>query len=82
MFKEPPFPILSKKIEKPFIPLEKQRNRFGRMVYGHKTAGVIDIMTREQFEDRKSYEPGKFGRSSIKTKSKTNGGASGGLGGI
>ena len=82
MYKEPPFPILTKKIIAPSIPADKQRNRFGRMVYGHKTAGVIDIMTREQFEDRKSYEPSKFGRSSIKTKSKTTGGTSGGLGGI
>jgi len=39
-FKEPPFPIGYKK---PLINLspEKMRNRFGRMVYGHKTAGAL-----------------------------------------
>jgi hypothetical protein len=52
------------------------------MVYGHKTAGEICVMTKEQFADFKSYEPTRCGRSSIKTRSKTTGGDSGGLGGI
>jgi len=77
----PPFPIGLKKIVTNFDP-SKQRNRFGRMVYGHKTAGEICIMTKEQFSEFKSYEPTRCGRSSIKTKSKTTGGDSGGLGGI
>lgn len=77
----PPFPILEKKPMTKIDP-SKQRNRFGRMCYGHKTAGEICVMTREQFADFKSYEPGRHGRSSIKTRSKTNGGAAGGLGGV
>lgn len=79
--KEPLFPI---GIKKPKINIDptRQRNRFGRMVYGHKTAGEICIMTRDQFADFRSYEPTRTGRSSIKTKSKTTGGDSGGLGGI
>jgi len=79
--KMPKFPIGMKKpkvIDDP----SRQRNRFGRMVYGHKTAGEINIMTREQFDDFKSYEPAHGGRSSVKTQSKTTGGSSGGLGGI
>jgi len=77
----PLFPI---KERKPIVslPPDKMRNRFGRMIYGHKTAGEICVMTREQFEDFKSYEPGPQGRSCIKTRSKTTGGDSGGLGGI
>lgn len=79
--KEPPFPVGYKRTVVSADP-SKQRNRFGRMCYGHKTAGEICVMTREQFEDFKSYEPSRCGRSSIKTRSKTTGGHSGGLGGI
>jgi len=75
------FPIGMKK-PKPETDPSRQRNRFGRMVYGHKTAGEICIMTREQFDDFISYEPTRCGRSSVKTQSKTTGGDSGGLGGI
>lgn len=75
IYKEPPFPI-KEKIQKPLIDSSKTRNRFGRMVYGHKTAGEICIMTGEQFKDFKSYEPGRFGISSLKTRTKTpHGGA-------
>lgn len=77
----PPFPIGLRKPKEICDPT-KQRNRFGRMVYGHKTAGEICVMTKEQFADFKSYEPTRCGRSSIKTRSKTTGGDSGGLGGI
>lgn len=81
MTKQPPFPIGFKK---PIVnlPIEKQRNRFGRMVYGHKTAGEICVMTKEQFSNFKSYEPGRMGISSIKTRSHTTGGYSGSVGGI
>lgn len=79
--KLPLFPIGFKKTVIQIDP-SKQRNRFGRMVYGHKTAGEICIMTKDQFADFKSYEPTRAGRSSVKTKSKTTGGDSGGLGGI
>ena len=73
---EPPFPIGLKK-PKLFVDPLKTRNRFGRMVYGHKTAGEICIMTKEQFEDFRSYEPGKMGISSIKTRSKSASGQAG-----
>jgi len=69
--KTPPFPVGPKK--SPAIIYsepEKNRNRFGRMVYGHKTAGEICVMTSAQFSDFKSYEPGRHGISSVKTKSK------------
>lgn len=79
--KLPPFPIGYKKINVCIDPA-KQRNRYGRMVYGHKTAGEICIMTKQQFSEFKSYEPSRCGKSSIKTRSKTTGGDSGGLGGI
>lgn len=79
--KQPLFPIGMKK-PKITIDPNRQRNRFGRMVYGHKTAGEICIMTKDQFADFKAYEPTRTGRSSIKTQSKTTGGDSGGLGGI
>ena len=66
----PLFPIGIKKTKEIYSDPEKNRNRFGRMVYGHKTAGEICVMNGEQFSDFKSYEPGRFGRSSIKTRSK------------
>jgi len=79
--KEPPFPIGYKKTVVSVDP-GKQRNRYGRLIYSHKTAGEICVMTREQFNNFKSYEPTRCGRSSIKTRSKTNGGTSGSLGGM
>ena len=83
MIKNPPFPVgLKTQMKVIYNDPEKNRNRFGRMVYGHKTAGEICIMTRDQFDDFKSYEPTRCGRSSVKTQSKTTGGSSGGLGGI
>jgi len=78
---QPLFPIKTRKTEV-YIDPDKRRNRFGRMTFQHKTAGEICVMTKEQFEDFKSYEPTRCGRSSIKTRSKTTGGDSGGLGGI
>jgi len=68
--KEPPFPVGLKKTKVVNSDPEKNRNRFGRMVYGHKTAGEICVMTGEQFTDFRSYEPGRYGRSSVKTRSK------------
>jgi len=77
MIKEPPFPIKAGKPKIIYSDPEKNRNRFGRMVYFHKTGAVVDIMTKEQFGDFKSYEPGRYGRSSIKTRSKSNSGQAG-----
>jgi hypothetical protein len=71
--KLPPFPVgLKKPIQIIYNDPEKNKNRFGRMIYGHKTAGEVCIMTGEQFADFKSYEPGKCGISSIKTRSKSS----------
>lgn len=77
--REPLFPIIQRK--KTPIP-QSDKNRFARPVYDHKTAGEINIMTREQFNDFKSYEPGRYGRSSVKTRSRSSSGSSGGLSGI
>lgn len=70
IYKEPPFPIKERKLTINYTDPEKNKNRFGRMVYGHKTAGEICVMTKEQFSDFKSYEPGRQGISSVKTRSK------------
>ena len=75
--KEPPFPILNKKTAVIYTDPEKNRNRFGRMVYFHKTGAVVDIMTKDQFKNFKSYEPERMGISSIKTRSKSNSGQAG-----
>lgn len=77
--REPLFPIIQRR--KSLIP-QSDKNRFARPVYDHKTAGEINIMTREQFNDFKSYEPGRYGRSSVKTRSRSSTGSSGGLSGI
>jgi hypothetical protein len=79
---QPKFPILTfKKHQTTSNDPEKKRNRFGRMVYGHKTAGEICIMKKEEFENFKSYEPQR-GWSSVKTRSKSSSGSSGSLAGI
>lgn len=51
-------------------PNETQRNRFGRMIYGHKTAGQIEIMTKDTFEDTKRYYVANGARSAVKNFSK------------
>lgn len=75
---EPSFPILGKKIFKQ----ESDKDRFARPVYDHKTAGELNIMTKEQFSDFKTFEPGRYGRSAVKTRSKSSSSASGGLQGL
>lgn len=69
VYKEPPFPI---GLKKPVItlPPEKQKNRFGRMVYGHKTAGAIEVMTKECWESNKKYFVPNGARSCVKNFSK------------
>jgi len=70
MHKTPPFPIgFKKQIIK--LPPEKTRNRFGRMVYGHKTAGAIEIMTKECWDSNKKYFVPNGARSCVKNFSKT-----------
>jgi len=53
-----------------FVPREKERNRFGRMCYAHKTAGEIEIFTKESFEKTKHYYDANGARSAIKNFSK------------
>lgn len=38
----------------------------GVMIYGHKTAGTIQVMNGETYANWKSYQPGRFGRSAVK----------------
>ena len=65
----PPFPIGLRK-PKINLPPEKQRNRFGRMVYGHKTSGAIEIMTKECWDSNKKYFIPNGARSCVKNFSK------------
>ena len=41
-------------------PRETERNRFGRMIYGHKTGAEIQILSPEQFANHRKYDP--YGR--------------------
>jgi len=38
----------------------------GVMIYGHKTAGTIQVMSADTYVGWKSYQPGRFGRSAVK----------------
>jgi hypothetical protein len=51
-------------------PRETERNRFGRMIYGHKTAGQIEILTKDTFEETKRYYVANGARSAVKNFSK------------
>jgi hypothetical protein len=53
-----------------YVPRETGRNRFGRMIYGHKTAGTIEILTKETFDDTKRYYVANGARSAVKNFSK------------
>ena len=70
MFNQPPFPI---GLRKPVLnlPAEKLRNRFGRMGYGHKTAGAIEGMTKACWDNNKKYFEPNGARSCVKNFSKT-----------
>jgi hypothetical protein len=49
---------------------ETQRNRFGRMIYGHKTGGQIEILSKESFDSTKKYYVANGARSAVKNFSK------------
>jgi hypothetical protein len=49
---------------------ETERNRFGRMIYGHKTAGQIEVMTKDLFNSTKQYYTANGARSAVKNFSK------------
>ena len=38
----------------------------GVMIYGHKTAGTIQVMNADTYANWKGYQPGRFGRSAVK----------------
>ncbi len=38
----------------------------GVMIYGHKTAGTIQVMDGATYTNWKSYQPGRYGRSAVK----------------
>ena len=67
--KLPAFPIGYKKPQLQ-LPADKLRNRFGRMVYGHKTAGAIEVMTKECWDANKKYFEPNGARSCVKNFSK------------
>ncbi len=45
---------------------ETEKNRFGAMVYEHKTAGSCQIMTGAQYGNWKSYQPNRYQKSAVK----------------
>jgi|MDSV01.2.fsa_nt_gb hypothetical protein len=47
-------------------PRVKERNRRGVMVYGHKTAGSIQVFTNESWERNKKYYVPNGPRSAVK----------------
>ena len=70
--KQPAFPIGYKKPQSQLqLPADKLRNRFGRMVYGHKTAGAIEVMTKECWDANKKYFVPNGARSCVKNFSKS-----------
>jgi len=55
-----------------FVPKvrETERNRFGRMCYSHKTAGEVEIFTKESFLNTAHYYNANGARSAVKNFSK------------
>jgi len=51
-------------------PREITKNRRGVMIYGHKTAGTLQIMTNESWERNKDYYVARGARSAVKNFSK------------
>ena len=47
-------------------PRETEKNRFGAMIYDHKTGGTCQVMTGDAFSNWKSYQPTRHGRSAVK----------------
>ena len=47
-------------------PREIHKNRFGAMVYDHKTAGSCQIMTGSEYSNWKSYQPNRYQKSAVK----------------
>jgi len=55
-----------------FKPIRREvsRNRFGRMIYGHKTAGEIEVLTKDAFDNTQKYYYPNGARSATKNFSK------------
>jgi hypothetical protein len=53
-----------------FQPRETSKNRFGRMIYGYKTAGSIEVLTKESFQATQKYHVANGARSCVKNFSK------------
>jgi hypothetical protein len=51
-------------------PREIAKNRRGVMIYGHKTAGTLQVMTNESWERNKDYYVARGARSAVKNFSK------------
>lgn len=66
----PPFPVGVRK-PKIDLPAEKQRNRFGRMVYEGKVGGMIEIHTASSWKENKKYFKANGARSAVKNFSKS-----------
>ena len=49
-----------------YVPREKQANRFGVMVWYHKTAGECQVMSEESFRNAKQYMATPGHRSGIR----------------
>tara|TARA_R110000824_G_scaffold136056_1_gene299576 strand:+ start:1031 stop:1264 length:234 start_codon:yes stop_codon:yes gene_type:complete len=47
-------------------PREINKNRFGAMIYDHKTAGSCQIMTGSEYSNWKSYQPNRYQKSAVK----------------
>lgn len=53
-----------------FQPRETDKNRFGRMVFAHKTGGEVEIFTAESYQATKKYYQANGARSAVKNFSK------------
>ena len=51
-------------------PREITKNRRGVMIYGHKTAGTLQVTTNESWERNKDYYVARGARSAVKNFSK------------
>ena len=49
-----------------YVPREKHVNRFGVMVWDHKTAGTCQVMSAESFKNAKQYMAQPGHRSGIR----------------
>lgn len=71
MIKNPPFPVgLKTQMKVIYNDPEKNRNRYGRMVYEGKVGGAIEIHTAQSWKENKKYFFADGARSAVKNFSK------------